>query len=136
MSYVKKFEDLDIWQNARKVFQWVLTLRDDLKSNYFLRLYSQIVESSGSVMDNIAEGFERTGNKEFINFLIIAKGSAGETRSQLYRLLDAKIIDNKVFESKRGELEHLSGKISSLIKHLKNSDVKGWRFKEPPAEYE
>jgi four helix bundle protein len=67
--------------------------------------------------------------------LLIAKGSAGETRSQLYRLYDAGIIDEPTFNTKKEELIHLSGKINALIKHLKKSDIKGWRFKEPPADY-
>jgi four helix bundle protein len=136
MAQVKRFEDLEAWQNARSVFQWVLTLKGDLKSHYFLRLFSQIVESTGSVMDNIAEGFERSGNKEFVGFLLIAKGSAGEARSQLYRLFDANFIDEPTFANKKEELEHLSGKISALISYLKKSDKKGWRFQEPTENYE
>ncbi len=135
MATIQKFEDLEIWQEARKISQWVLSLKAILKNNYYLRLYSQIVESSGSVMDNIAEGFERSGNKEFINFLIIAKGSAGETRSQLYRLLDAQIINEQNFEEKKRALENLSSRINALIAHLKNSNKKGWRFQEPPINY-
>jgi four helix bundle protein len=136
MSSIKNFEELEIWQEAREIAKWVLTLKQKLQSNYYLRLYSQIVESSGSIMDNIAEGFERSGNKEFIHFLFIAKASAGETRSQLYRLLDAEIIDQNTFDAKYQTLIHISGKINALVKHLKESEIKGWRFKEPAAEYE
>lgn len=68
--------------------------------------------------------------------MFIAKGSAGETRSQLYRIYDAGIIDEKTLKAKIEEVKHLSAKIGSLISHLKNSNKKGWRFEEPPGEYE
>ena len=80
MSTVKKFEDLEIWIAAREVCQDIFKTREKsaLKSDF--RLYDQINGSSGSIMDNIAEGFERNGNKEFCQFLSIAKASCGETR--------------------------------------------------------
>ncbi len=136
MATYTRFEDLEIWQKARTLCQWVQTIVETtpLKSN--LRLKDQIQGSSGSTMDNIAEGFERSGNKEFIYFLFVAKGSAGEVRSQLYRLLDNKYISKATFEEKRLFLEELSQQINRFINYLKQSDYKGWHFKEEQAEYE
>ena len=98
MSTVERFEDLEIWQKAREVCQIVYELqeRTDLKKDF--ELYNQINGASGSTMDNITEGFERNGNKEFGQFLSIAKASCGETRSQLYRVLDRKYISQEEFD--------------------------------------
>jgi four helix bundle protein len=86
MSF-KRFEEIPVWQKARQfckdIFQ--LTLKEGFRTSYKLR--DQILASSGSIMDNIAEGYERDGNKELCQFLFIAKGSCGEARSQLYRAL-------------------------------------------------
>lgn len=98
MARVEMFEDLEIWQRAREICNDVYDLIEStpLGRNYALR--DQMDKSSGSVMDNIAEGFERNGNKEFIQFLSIAKASCGELRSQLYRTLDRGHIDKETFE--------------------------------------
>jgi four helix bundle protein len=97
MATIKKFEDILAWQKARelnkKVGSYIDTER--FKSNF--RLIGQIEGSSGSIMDNIAEGFERSGNREFLQFLYISKGSCGEFRSQLYRALDRKYITQNEF---------------------------------------
>ena len=87
MATIKRFEDLEIWQNARKLSKEIIqiSVTTDLKNDY--RLKDQIKSSAGSIMDNIAEGFERDGNLEFRQFLSISKGSSGETRSQLYRTM-------------------------------------------------
>lgn len=93
MGKVEKFEDLQIWLMGREIASeiWVIIESSPLQKDFPLR--NQINRSSASIMDNIAEGFERDGNKEFIHFLSIAKASCGETRSQLYRCLDRKHID-------------------------------------------
>lgn len=84
---VERFEDLEIWQEARDLCKHIFTLtsKEPFSKDYKLR--DQIHGSSGSIMDNISEGFGRGGNKEFLQFLFIAKGSCNETRSQGYRAI-------------------------------------------------
>lgn len=129
MATIKRFEDLDIWQEARKLSKEIILIskETDLKSDF--RLKDQIKASAGSVMDNIAEGFERNGNLEFRQFLSIAKGSAGETRSQLYRLFDNDYINQEKLDSLVLEYEKLSGRINNFITYLNNNDFKGTKFK-------
>ena len=88
MSTIKQFEDLEIWQSARRLAKEIQVILNETDLKFDYKFNEQIKSSSGSVMDNIAEGFERDGNLEFRKFLSIAKGSAGETRSQLYRAFD------------------------------------------------
>lgn len=129
MATIKQFEDLEIWQLARELCQLVynIIITTPLEKNYKLR--DQIDASSGSVMDNIAEGFERDGKKEFRQFLSIAKGSCGETRSQLYRVFDRKYINQKEFEESKNKTLILSKKISAFISYLNKSQVTGRKFK-------
>jgi four helix bundle protein len=126
---IYNFEDLEIWQKARELCRKVqiITKETSLKHDYHLR--EQIRASVGSVMDNIAEGFERGGNKEFIQFLYIAKGSLGETRSQLYRCYDNGYISDDIFTMYVSETKVLSAMIFRLIEYLKNSEMKGYKFK-------
>ncbi|WP_416446435.1 four helix bundle protein [Leeuwenhoekiella sp. A16] len=130
MATVQRFEDLEVWQNSRELPKLVIGLvqRTDLKSNFKLR--DQIMASSGSVMDNIAEGFERNGNLEFRQFLSIAKGSAGETRSQLYRIYDWDYITKEELDDLVSRCEAISKRISSFINYLNNSELKGSKFKK------
>lgn len=83
MATIKRFEDLEIWQIARRLCKEVFNLTNKGPFLKDFKFRDQIRSSSGSIMDNIAEGFERSSRLEFVNFLSIAKGSAGETRSQL-----------------------------------------------------
>lgn len=89
---IRKFEDLEIWREARTLSEIVFQLTQKGTFRNDFKLKNQIRGSSGSIMDNIAEGFERNGKGEFIQFLSIAKGSCGETRSQAYRAFDYKHI--------------------------------------------
>jgi four helix bundle protein len=126
---VERFEDLEIWREARILckFVFIITEKDPFCKDYKLR--DQIRTSSGSVMDNIAEGFEREGNKEFIQFLSISKGSCGECRSQSYRAFDFNYIDQEKLDELIKMTTQLSKKISNLMNYLKGSDLKGSKFK-------
>ncbi len=129
MATIKRFEDLEVWQRAREVCRRVKALTDKEKFSKDFTLKDQIKRSSGSTMDNIAEGFERDGNKEFINFLSISKGSAGETRSQAYRAFDYEYINENELDSFVNETTQLSQKLGSFINYLKESEHKGLKFK-------
>ena len=127
MATINNFEDLEIWQNARelckKINQYCLHNPKFLNHDK-----NQIDRASASIMDNIAEGFEREGNKEFVNFLTMSKGSAGEVRSQLIRAFDRNYIDEEVFSFLKSETISLSKKLSGFINYLKNSEHKGNKF--------
>jgi four helix bundle protein len=95
MANIKKFEDLPVWQDARALTRSMFVSKRKTSDFIIIDVYKQLFRSLGSVTDNIAEGFERTGRKEFIQFLNIAKASAGEARSQVYRLEDFEIYTKK-----------------------------------------
>jgi len=127
---IERFEDLDIWKEARELCKYIfeITEKEPFCKDYKLR--DQIRASSGSIMDNIAEGFERDGNKEFIQFLSIAKGSCGECRSQTYRAFDYSYIKQDILDKLINKTIQLSKKISSLISYLKKSSIAGSKFKK------
>ena len=131
MASYKRFEDLPIWQEARSLCKKIFraTKKEDFAKNF--RLCSQIQAASGSIMDNIAEGFERNGNGEFKQFLYIAKGSAGETRSQIYRAFDYEYLDEIEFEDLKFQSEEISKSISNFIDYLQTTDIKGTKYKDP-----
>ena len=125
---IERFEDLEIWQQARALCKYIfeLTEKEPFCKDYKLR--DQIRASSGSAMDNIAEGFEREGNKEFVQFLSVSKGSCGETRSQSYRAFDYKYIHQETLDELISRTINLSRRISALMTYLKKSDLRGSKF--------
>lgn len=129
MSTVKKFEEIVSWQKARELNKILGKYVDAGKFKKSFKLISQIEGSAGSIMDNIAEGFERGGNREFIQFLYISKGSCGEFRSQLYRAMDRGYLLQNEFE----ELYNLAMEaivlLQKLINYLEQSELKGVKFK-------
>jgi len=128
MATINNFEDLKSWQEARILCQLVfLNFIKDHRVRDF-ELVNQINRSSGSVMDNIAEGFERNGNKEFKQFLSIAKASCGEVRSQLYRAFDREYVTDLEFEKMRNKAEETSKLIGGMMTYLQNSNLKGTKF--------
>ena len=130
MGTVKNFEDLEIWKSARLICNEVFQIKEQTELKNDFKLYNQLNGSSGSIMDNIAEGFERNGTREFIQFLAISKASCGETRSQLFRALDRKYISKEDFEILYEKLIILSKQISSFISYLQKSELKGTKFKQ------
>ena len=129
MATITKFEDLEVWQLARALSKEIysLTFIEPLKSDY--RLRDQIRGSSGSVMDNIAEGFERASKLEFINSLSYSKGEIGELKSQLYRCVDNKYLSQEVFNTLYQKADILAKKIYAFITYLNTSKTKGQKFK-------
>ncbi|MEO5594251.1 MAG: four helix bundle protein, partial [Chitinophagaceae bacterium] len=134
MATIKSFEDIESWKKARIVCKTIGGWIDAGRFNKSYRLISQIEASSGSIMDNIAEGFERGTRAEFIQFLGYSKGSCGEVRSQLYRTLDRSYINNKEFEDLKAEVMQISGLIQKLITYLQQSDINGIRKKVTTKE--
>ncbi|WP_026811014.1 four helix bundle protein [Arenibacter latericius] len=135
MSKINSFEDLNVWKLSRQLNIEMFKILAGKDNNEYGFLINHLYKTSGSIMDNIAEGFERGGNKEFINFLSYSKGSAGELRSQLYRALDVEIIDQSDFEKLHALTIDISKQLSLFRNYLKNSTYKGSKFKEPPMDY-
>jgi four helix bundle protein len=131
MRQAKKFEDLAIFQMARNLCKEVYAITKTGEFHKDSRFVQQIHASAGSVMDNIAEGFERDGNKEFINFLYIAKGSCGEVRSQLIRASDVGFIDNETATRLYNDCLNLSKSLSKFIQSLKGSPISGLKNLKP-----
>ncbi|MCK5520752.1 MAG: four helix bundle protein [Candidatus Marinimicrobia bacterium] len=126
---VKRFEDLEIWQLSRDLCKFVYKITERIPFKNDFRFVAQIRSSSGSVMDNISEGFERDGDKEFKQFLYIAKGSCGETRSQNYRAYDFKYITNAEQIELNDKCVALNIKIAAMINYLKKSNLSGNKYK-------
>ena len=130
MATFKCFEEIHAWQKARALNQKVGSYIDSgrFKQNY--RLIAQIEGSAGSIMDNIAEEFERSGNKEFLQFLYVSKGSCGEFRSQLYRALDRSYIQRVEFDELFSLSKEVIVMLQKLIAYLETSDMKGTKYKD------
>ncbi|MEO8403963.1 MAG: four helix bundle protein [Chitinophagaceae bacterium] len=129
MATIRRFEEMDSWKLSRELCNKIGKLIDDglLENNY--RLTNQIEGSSGSIMDNIAEGFERGTRAEFILFLGYAKGSCGEFRSQLYRALDRNYITKEQFDDFYILSVRISAILQKFIQYLQKTDIKGLRKK-------
>jgi four helix bundle protein len=127
----KCFEDLEIWKSARALTSEIyrFTAGGDFARDYGLR--DQIRRASVSVMSNIAEGYERSGNQELMQFLSIAKGSCGEVRAQLYVAMDQAYIASNDAEKLIDQCKKLSIMISNFMEYLKGSPYKGHKYKQP-----
>ena len=129
MSTVNRFEDLEIWKLARKLYNKISVLTERLKQKHDYRFAEQMKSAAGSIMDNIAEGFERNSRLEFLNSLSISKGESGELKSQLYRCIDDKYINELEFSDLYEDTDRLIKKIASFIQYLNKTEVKGLKFK-------
>lgn len=128
MARIEKFEDIESWKSAREVTQLVYAISSNGIFAKDFALCNQIRRASVSILSNIAEGFEREGNKEFVHFLTIAKGSCGEVRAQLYVALDQNYIDETQFSEIYKKLLEISRLIAGLMKYLKQSEMRGSKF--------
>lgn len=126
-----RFEDLEIWKNSRLLCGKVRDLSVNTTLTKDFSLKDQILRSSGSVMANIAEGYERDGKKEFLQFLYIAKGSLGETRSQEFRSFDAHHLSHEQFSSLLNDCLNLSAQIKKFINYLSDSGYEGNKKHQP-----
>ena len=124
MATIARFEDIKAWQASRALNKkiYVLTTKGEFKKDF--SLVDQIRRSSISVMSNIAEGYERDSNKQFIVFLKYSKGSIGEIRSQLYTAFDQGYITQAAFDELKKECEVISGMLKNFITYLKENVTK------------
>jgi four helix bundle protein len=130
VATIRRFEDLDLWKRDREICKMIFELTGKSEYSRDFQLINQMRSSSGSVMDNIAEGFERGGKGEFIQFLGISKGSAGELRSQIYRSYDRKYISEIEYNDMLSHCVELSSMFQGFMEYLKNSEIKGSKFKK------
>ena len=126
---MRTFEEIEAWQLSRELVRDVYRVSREGEFAKDFGLQDQIRRAAVSIMSNIAEGFERGGNKEFINFLLIAKGSSGEVRTQLYVALDQGYVDKAQFESMVHTCIRVSVMLQAFITSLRKSDFKGPRYK-------
>jgi four helix bundle protein len=130
MATIKKFEDIEAWQKARILNREIYKMVTETELSKDFRFRDQVNAACGSIMDNLAEGFERGGKLEFINFLTIAKGSCAEVRSQLYRIFDRRYIDETKFNELYKLTEEIGSMIGGLINYLNATEIKGRKFKD------
>ena len=132
MAEIRRIEDLRVWQSAREVCReiYAFTRKDEFDKDF--RFVQQIRSAAGSIMDNIAEGFGRGGNKEFLQFLTIARGSSQEVLSQLYRAYDVGYITESELDSVKQKINLTCVMIHNLIESIKKSEMKGSKYNTEP----
>lgn len=130
MATFQKFTEIEVWQRARAltIEIYEVTKREPFSRDFELR--GRIRDASVSVMSNIAEGFDRNGTAEFVQFLSVAKGSAAEVVSQLYVALDQKYLTTEEFERLNSITLETGRKIGALINYLRRSGIRGSKFRE------
>jgi four helix bundle protein len=120
MAMILNFEDLESWKSARALCNVMLDVTSRTEFYYAFRLKDQIAGAAISVMNNIAEGFSRKSDKEFVRFLDIAIASAGELKSMTYLLLDRGLIKNNEFDSIIKSINQTIGLMRGMIKYLQS----------------
>ena len=128
MSKIERFEDIEAWKKARELTKIIYEVTAQVKLATDFSLRDHLRRASVSIMANIAEGFEREGNKEFRQFLATAKGSAGEVKALLYVALDAGLTSMEQFQRIRTLADETSRLLAGFLRYLKTSDKKGSKF--------
>ncbi len=128
MAKIERFEDLECWQTARTFRRAVYRLSHLHEFSRDFALVGQIRRAAISIGSNIAEGFERGGNRELIQFLAQAKGSAGETKDQLYVALDEGYITREQFDHAYALGDNASRLIGGFISYLRQTTITGYKF--------
>ncbi len=129
MGRIKKFEDIESWKRARSLTKNIYQVTATGKFAHDFGLKDQIRRATVSILSNISEGFERGGDKEFLQFLALAKGSCGEARAQLYVALDQEYISVVQFETLIRPVTEVSQLISGLMKYLRESTLRGSKYR-------
>ena len=129
MATIERFEQIEARQEARKLTNALYELTSDGKFARDFGLRDQIRRAAVSVMSNIAEGFERGGDREFIQFLSLAKGSAGEIRSQLYIAFDQPYLNRTQFDDLANRALHIGKLLAGFMNYLKKSQLGGLKYK-------
>ena len=129
MGTIRRFEGLEAWTQARELSNAIYqsTREGEFARDFGLR--DQIRRSAVSIVSNIAEGFERSGDSEFGQFLYVAKGSCGELRTQLYLAKDQGYLSDEAFQILFNQAVMVSQLVSGLIKYLRSSELRGPKFK-------
>ena len=126
---IRRFEDIEAWQLGRELCQRIFELAHNEGLNRDFSIKDQIFRSSGSIMDNIAEGFDAGSTAEFIRFLNYAKRSTTEVQSQLYRILDRRYCDQSTFNDLYQQAATARAKIGKFILYLQSLDSKSPKVK-------
>lgn len=129
MSTFQSFEEIEVWQKARQLTKRVYQVSSKGPFARDFGLRDQMSRACVSIMSNIAEGYERGGTKEFLQLLSVAKGSAGEVRSQLYVALDQDYLTGRVFEELTNHAREISRMLAGLMAYLRKSGLKGTKYK-------
>jgi four helix bundle protein len=135
MGSIRNFEDMDVWQRARQLCESIhlIITRDPFARDFGLR--DQMNRSSGSIMDNIAEGFERESRNEFIQFLSYAKSSASELRSQLHRAKDRDYVSEAEFTNLYDRILEIGKMLGGFMNYLKKCEIKGLKYKVSEGDF-
>lgn len=129
MARIERFEDIEAWKKARLLTKSIHHATNTGRFAKDFALKDQIRRATVSTMSNIAEGFERGGDQEFIQHLAMAKGSCGEVRSQLYVALDQNYINENEFKQLNQDAELISRMIAGFMAYPQKSPLRGSKFK-------
>jgi four helix bundle protein len=129
MASIEKFQDLEAWKKGREITKKIYEISSNDRFSKDFALCNQIRRASISITSNIAEGFGRDGDKEFVQFLSVAKASCFEVYSQLYVAIDQNYIDEKEFKEISESIEETTRIIGGLMKYLQQSTLKGSKFR-------